>query len=361
MGTPSVRLVGVIPNGWWCLFTARLPPGRAGEIRWCLLAVIAHDQYMSGSEAVDAVDRVAREVGGMEVVDRLAALSGSDFTTVMLEIVRRRAARETPATVLRRYERDRFVRPGGTPWRSGRRAEDALLGCLSPETEVVALAPLVPLGTHSALATVSQHKVVTAIRACEVAADPTNALALEAAARRARARSGVVRLAAVQRVVRAQRFPAGWAAHFGLFATVTAGRDQGSLRFERAALCEQLRFAVAALRAAGVRRVQVALTPLSDAGQRIAAATAEALAAGGEPADIVMDDDRVGGRGYYRHLCFKVNALVDGPVNGTADGTAEEIGDGGFTDWTAQLLADGKERLLITGYGTDRLASVTAG
>jgi hypothetical protein len=296
----------------------------------------------------------------MEVVDRLAALSGSEFTTVMLEVVRRRAARETPASVLRRYQRDRFVRPSGIPWGSARRAKDILLGCLPPETEVVPLAPLVPLGTHSALGTVSQHKVVTTVRACEVAADPTNALALEAAARRARVPSGVVRLAAVQRVVRAQRFPAEQAAHFGLFATVTAGRDQGSLRFERDALGEQLRFAVAALRAAGVRRVQVALTPLSDAGQRIAAATAEALAAGAESADIVMDHDRVGGRGYYRHLCFKVNALADGPVNCTVDGAVEEIGDGGFTDWTAQLLADGKERLLITGYGTDRLASLTA-
>jgi hypothetical protein len=306
---------------------------------------------MSSSDAGNALDRAAREIGGMELVDRLAALSGSDFTTIMLEVVRRRAARETPATVLRRYQRDRFVRPGGTPWRSGRRAEDVLLGCLSPETEVVPLAPLVPLGTHSALATVSQHKVVTAIRACEVAADPTNALALEAAVRRARVPSGVVRLAAVQRVVRAQRFPAGWAAHFGLLATVTAGRDQGSGRFERAALGEQLRFAVAALRAAGVRRVQVALTPLSDAGERIASATVEALAADAAPADIVIDHERAGGRGYYRDLCFKVNSLVDG--------APEEIGDGGFTDWTARLLANGKERLLITGYGIDRLASLT--
>jgi len=204
---------------------------------------------MSG-DVNGAVDRVAREVGGMELVDRLAALSGSDFTTVMLEVVRRRAARETPATVLRRYRHDRFVRPGGTPWRPARRAEDALLGCLPPQTEVVPLAPLVPLGTHSALATVSQHKVVTAIRACEVAADPTNALALEAAVRRAGRASEFVRLAAVQRVVRAQRFPAGWAAHFGLFATVTAGRDTGSGRFEQAALAEQFRFAVAALRGA---------------------------------------------------------------------------------------------------------------
>jgi len=287
----------------------------------------------------------------MELVDRLAALSGSDFTTVMLEVVRRRAARETPATVLRRYRHDRFVRPGGTPWRPARRAEDALLGCLPPQTEVVPLAPLVPLGTHSALATVSQHKVVTAIRACEVAADPTNALALEAAVRRAGRASEFVRLAAVQRVVRAQRFPAGWAAHFGLFATVTAGRDTGSGRFEQAALAEQFRFAVAALRGAGVARVQVALTPLSEAGERIAAATAAALAA--EPAEIVTDHDRTAGRGYYRDLCFKVNALVDG--------APDEVGDGGFTDWTARLMADGKERLLIAGYGIDRLVAVTGG
>ena len=305
---------------------------------------------MSG-DVNGAVDRVAREVGGMELVDRLAALSGSDFTTVMLEVVRRRAARETPATVLRRYRHDRFVRPGGTPWRPARRAEDALLGCLPPQTEVVPLAPLVPLGTHSALATVSQHKVVTAIRACEVAADPTNALALEAAVRRAGRASEFVRLAAVQRVVRAQRFPAGWAAHFGLFATVTAGRDTGSGRFEQAALAEHFRFAVAALRAGGVARVQIALTPLSEAGERIAAATAAALAA--EPAEIVTDHDRTAGRGYYRDLCFKVNALVDG--------APDEVGDGGFTDWTARLMADGKERLLIAGYGIDRLVAVTGG
>ena len=304
---------------------------------------------MSSGDAGDALGRVAREIGGMELVDRLAALSGSDFTTVMLEVVRRRAARETPATVLRRYQHDRFVRPGGAPWRSARRAEDVLLGCLPPDIEVVPLAPLVPLGTHSALATVSQHKVVTAVRACEVAADPTNALALEAAVRRAGRPQETVRLAAIQRVVRAQRFPAGWSAHFPLFAMVTAGRDRGSRLFEEASIAEQLRFAVAALRTAGVTRVQVALTPLSDAGERIAATTAAALAT--EPAEIITDHDRAGGRGYYRDLCFKVNALVDG--------TPTEVGDGGFTDWTARLLANGKERLLIAGYGLDRLAAFT--
>src|ERR1700722_7167563 len=182
------------------------------------------------------LDRVADEIGGMEVVERLAALSGSDFASVMLEVVRRRAAKETPASVLPRYIRDGFVRPGdagpgGVSWQSRRRAEDVLLGCLPAQVEVVALAPLVPLGTHSALGTVSQDKIVTAIRACEVAADPTNALALEGAVRRrAHTTPGTVRLAAIQRVVRAQPFPAGWSAHFNLLAMVTAGRDEGSLR-----------------------------------------------------------------------------------------------------------------------------------
>ncbi|MGH3260904.1 MAG: hypothetical protein ACRDNS_02805 [Trebonia sp.] len=64
---------------------------------------------VAGAGSADAVSRVAREVGGMEVVDRLAALSGSDFTTVMLEVVRRRAARQTPASVLQHYRRDRVA------------------------------------------------------------------------------------------------------------------------------------------------------------------------------------------------------------------------------------------------------------
>jgi hypothetical protein len=304
----------------------------------------------AGREALPGVlGRVLPGIGGIGIVERLSALSGSDFTSVMLEVARRRAARETPANVLRRYERDRFVRAAGPPWRSLRLAEDTLLSCLPGNVDVVTLAPLVPLGAHSVLATVSQDKVVTAIRACEVAADPTNALALEAAVRRARAGGEVVRLAAVQRVVRAQPSgQPGYSAHFSLLGLVTAGRDQGSHRFERAALAEHVRFAAGGLAAAGLTRVQVALTPLSDAGQRIAAAVTDGLA--DVPADIVEDLTRQRGRGYYRDLCFKVNADTGGQL--------EEIGDGGFTDWTVRLTANRKERLLISGLGLDRLAAV---
>jgi len=314
----------------------------------------------------DALDRVLPRIGGSGVIDQLAALSGSDFTSVLLEVARRRAARQTPAGVLRRYEQDRFVRPGQVPAMALRRVEDMLLGGLPGDVEVVSLAPLVPLGTHSALGPVSQDKVVSTIRATEVAADPTNGLALEAASRRVRAREGAarsapVRLAAVQRAVRAQQLPdaPGFFAHFGLFALVTAGRDPGGLGFERSALAGQLRIAIRGVAAAialgpadDAAGVQVALTPLSDQGERIAAAVAAEL--GGEgTAEIVTDRERQAGRGYYRHLCFKVNVRTDGQP--------QEIGDGGFTDWTARLTANAKERLLICGLSTDRLATLAAG
>jgi hypothetical protein len=127
------------------------------------------------------------------------------------------------------------------------------------------------------------------------------------------------------------------------------GRDAGSLEFERSALGEQLGFAVRGVAAAGAAKIQVALTPLSEAGERLV----EAVRSGVDGAEVVTDRGREAGRGYYRDLCFKVNAWLRGEV--------AEVGDGGFTDWTARLIANQKERLLISGLATERLASFPFG
>jgi hypothetical protein len=336
---------------------------------------------MAESGRAGALARVAAAVGGSEVVERLVGLSGSDFTSLMLDVARRRAAQQTPADVLRRYRADRFVRPAEASWQSMRRAEDLLAETLRPEFELLTLAPLAPLGTHSALGPVSQDKVVTAMRSGEVAADPTNALALEAAARRialradggvrtqraaggdrmnrsgpeSAARAGAdtwVRLAAFQRVVRAQQMVRpGYLAHFSLLGLVTAGRDDGGRRFERGSVAEHVRALAAGLAAAGLARVQLALTPLSEAGEAIAIALPAELA--GAPVEIVLDRERVAGRGYYRDLCFKICVRAGGDL--------EEVGDGGFTDWAARLAASNKERLLISGVGLDRLVTFMEG
>lgn len=293
-----------------------------------------------------ALGRVQQRLGGDGVLEALTALPGADLTTLQLELARRRAAALSPADVLAQYRRDRFTGPSPVSFRALRRVEDALLDAVAAQpdpAEVVTLAPLAPLGTHSVLATVDQNKVVATARGTDVAADPTNALALEAAVRRrAAARRDVVRLAAVQRVVRAQFVDVpGMFAHFTLFAQVTAGRDGGGRGFERAALAEQLAVVTRALDRLGADGVEVRLTVLDPAFGPVAEAVEGA----------VDDPARATGRGYYQGLCFKVMARFGG-------GEPHEVGDGGFVGWTRDLLSDGKERLLIGGLGVDRLATL---
>ncbi len=234
-----------------------------------------------------------------------------------------------------------------------RRAEDLLAACLPADFEVLTLAPLVPLGTHSALGPVSQDKVVTAMRACETAADPTNALALEAAVRRIANRAGPVRLAAFQRVVRAQQLRPGYLAHFSLLGLVTAGRDDGGHRFEREAVAEHVRAVAAGLAAAGFApgpagadAAHAGRAGDRGRGRRLARGQSGAGTGGG----------RLRQRPPDRPWLLPRAVLQDQRHGAGAEWA--EVGDGGFTDWAARLTASNKERLLISGVGIDRVAAL---
>jgi hypothetical protein len=306
-----------------------------------------------------ALRRVVEHVGGPRLLDLLAdELSGADLTTLLLEVYRRRAQRLSPAEVMRRYRADRFVSPSPISFAALRRAEDAFVAALPEGFDVLVLAPVLPLAAQSAVSTVDPRKVIATVRGSEVAADPTNALALEAAVRRSAALAAdprsrtPIRLAASQRVTRAQRFDGpAMLAHFQLFGLVTAGRDTGSRSFEQEHLAEHLRFAVRALAAAGAQRTQIRLTVLDEAAgpdiEQARRAISDLPAA-----ELVEDPHRTAGRGYYTGLCFKVFAEIAGQL--------AEIGDGGFTNWTQLLTGNRKERLLISGYGIERLAAAPA-
>ncbi|WP_051452014.1 hypothetical protein [Actinospica robiniae] len=303
-----------------------------------------------------ALQRVLSRAGGPDLLDLLVTeLSGADLTTLLLEVFRRRADRLTPAEVMRRYRSDRFVGPARIDAAALRRAEEVLFAALPEGCESLVLSPLAPLATHSAVGSVDPRKVVATIRASEVAADPTNGLALEAAHRRSAAlaadprSSTPVRLAATQRVVRAQHFGApGMLAHFQLFGMVTAGRDTGDRAFERRHLVEHLQFAARVLSAAGVGHAEIRLTCLDEASIALLEHTRAALAAT-PGVDVLDDPERTSGRGYYTRLCYKIYATIGGEC--------VELADGGFVEWTQQLTGSRKERLLISGFGVDRLAA----
>jgi hypothetical protein len=270
-------------------------------------------------------DRIARELGTPDIVDRLASLPPTDLQSLMLEVYAKLSARQTPKRVLEQHRTNRFARPAD---KDPRRFTDldARAWSLLPKGFVpLELSPLAPLGASSALATVSQNKVVATSRNTEVMSDATNVLALEAALRR-REGQALVQLVASHRVVRAQA-PAEkhHRAHFRLLHLVSAGRGN---EFELAQLKEHLDFHRCFLEPFG--KVTIKLTDLG---------------AGLSVPDVVPYPERPSGRGYYVRACFKIHL---GDV---------EVGDGGFTEWTARLLSDTKERTLISAVATEHLAA----
>ncbi len=302
-----------------------------------------------------ALDRILRQPRMRETFELLTGeLSGADLTSLLLEVFRRRAEKLTAAEVFRRHRRDRFVMPSPIAFERLRRVEDACLAALPEAFQVSTLSPVVPLGTHSSVAVVDQNNVICTIRGTEVAADPTNGLALIAAwnrkdmlARDARS-SERARYAALQRVVRAQSFEGEISfPHFELFALATAGRDVGELLFERETVEEQLRVILAVLSALGASRIRLELTDFT--GGRFAPLIEHfRRKLTTDRVEVVERPDRSSGEGYYEGFCFKAFPAFQSE--------SIEVADGGFVDWTRKLVGSEKERLLISGIGLDRVA-----
>jgi hypothetical protein len=151
-----------------------------------------------------------------------------------------------------------------------------------------------------------------------------------------------VHLACCHRVLRAQPFDApGAFQHFRLFALVTSDRDAGSARTEANMLIAHLTFWAAALAElvpgtnATLRYTVFGFPPLAERIRDTVRPAIEPL-----PGHIAIeeDQDRQRGRGYNERGAIKIH----------------------FTDWTAQLTSDAKERCFTSCISTERLAARAA-
>lgn len=313
------------------------------------------------------LERILRESGIPELIDVLAErLAASDLQSLLLEVYRRRAASVHPGQLLERYTQDRFVRPSAMAPHILADFDRLAWSLLPAHYTVLELSPVCPLGTHASIATVDQKKVLSTLRNSEVVADATNVLALECALRRrllltAHPRSREqVNLCTSHRVVRTQAHQAvpGLLAHFRLFGLCSAGRDEGPLQFEVRNLREQISFYLHVLQAAStlgyqIHRVRVALTTLlpDQGGHLLNEEVLRPLMADFPEVCCELDPGRQSGRSYYTTACFHIFAT-------NTAGSELELIDGGFTTWTRQLLSNQKERLLISGLGSERLGSL---
>jgi hypothetical protein len=306
-------------------------------------------------------DRIERELGIPGLASLLAErLDPADLQSLLLDVYRRLVVRRQTSAILSDYTTNRFVHPSTISPARSLAWENVALSQLPDSFEALELSPVCPLGASSAIAGLGQDWALSTIRNTEVVSDSTNVLALEAAVRRRQLKqtdprsATPVHLAASHRLLRTRLYSdPRLSSHFRVYSLCSAGRDRGGFQFETDALVQQIGFYLSAVRAylgASVP-LRLSLTILDPE----ATAAAERLLDGVRrrfmAVEAVVDPSRTAGRAYYRTLCFWILVPND-------EGEPTQLVDGGCVDWTQRLLSDAKERLVVSGIGTDRVCNM---
>ncbi len=360
------------------------------------------------------IRRILAELGAPDLVETLGErLSASDLQSLLLHVMHRRAGRVSASEVLAQGERAALTWPSSLGARVALAIDQAAFSAAA-DFEAIDLSPVAPLGIDAVLGRIHTNNVLTAVRPVQALADPTSAMALEAARRRRRQRSAEpIHLCASQRCIRLQPTDLpGYTPHFRLFGLVTAGRDIGSDGFELTALAVHLRtylrlFRLLAAQGFAFPDVEVTASDTSVIREllRLQGIGSERLASVHVhyPASVArfLEENRVTLPRDILDQAADLPPLEDKPAAAAAqrlarvrrevfaplaaefpeaqwridgsrlaglsyytglclqiwardcDGVHHALADGGMTSWTAELLNDRKERLLASGIGTE--------
>jgi hypothetical protein len=290
---------------------------------------------------------------GIDLVTILAEeLSGSELNSLLLEVFDKKASQLKPSQLLQQYRTNRFVQPAAVDVLQLRAKETRTLQLLEQHGFVpLELSPVSLLGTCSAVAPVSQKKIISATRGTEVLSDATNAIALHIAAQKKQKEAATVQqYCTTHRHVRTPPVKIkGHSPHFTIACWVSAGPDTGSYTFETNAIREHFQILQAVLKQ--VFHVEVQYFKLQPRtgykqGDQLLSRAFDNIR---NDFPVVLDTSAAA-NDYYQGIQYKAIIRVDGEEI--------EIADGGFVNWTQQLLENKKERCFITGLGIDYLSQI---
>lgn len=191
------------------------------------------------------LEKIFSKLGMNDFSDQVAEkLSGTEFNSLMLDLFRKRAETIRPERLVKEFEENRFVQPAKTDTIRSRELELEWLKYADKKGfSVITLSPVCPLGSCSAVGTVSQNKVLSSLKGTEVVSDATNVLALQTALdfKGETNKDKLVKYATVHRHLRTQYFDnPNFTAHFSLLCMATGGFDKGSYLFEVGHLNEHI-------------------------------------------------------------------------------------------------------------------------
>lgn len=313
----------------------------------------------------DVTRKLLEKLGSPELLKWLAeGLSGTELNTLLLDVLREKAKATSAPALLKKYQLNRFVKPADLPVLELKKTELELLTLFKKHHfEPIELSPVSILGSCSVVALADQHKILSALRGTEVLADATNAMALHVSDLKKRKLwvpgnpAEKLRFGTIQRHVRTQSITAaGFTPHFKIGGFVTSGLDTGSFMFEKESLLEQIQLMYAIYK--GYYDVQgLSFRFLCRSGyadpSRLAREVRDHILLRLPDLDIEIVDKPEKEISYYKGIQYKTDIKWN---NNTF-----EIADGGFVDWTQQILQNRKERFLIGGIGFEYMFRVMNG
>jgi hypothetical protein len=341
----------------------------------------------------------------------------AELQSLLLKVYEDRTKQLEVKDLAKRYQENRFVKPCDISQKELHILESSIFEQVPAEFICTELSPVNPLGTNSVLTKINQKNVLSTIRNVEVIGDPTTALALECATKRRELIENNnilenVNLCTNQRCIRLQQpvEELGFTAHFKIFAMCTAGKDVGSRKFEAKSILKHIDTYLSILNDFSKKNYEIndihvavsdiriiesliakhnidrkTITANTDnesfrpfehysinlpshlegmadiekvktSDQEIEKIIKELLELDNGLVKILkekypnikfyFDIERIAGVGYYENLCYKISAK-------NKHGAEFPLVDGGLTDWTKKLLNNKKERLMISGFGSE--------
>lgn len=298
------------------------------------------------------LNSILNEVGDKDIINKLSSLSKSDLNSLLLEVFKRQVDNQNAMDILKSFQINRFTTPSNIDPEKFHTLESHLLKKAQEiGIKTTMLSPSAPLGSCSAFGSVDQYNIVSALRGTEILSDPSNMLAIIIAdklKRKEESNKTPIHLATTARTIRAQNFSGkNFYSHFGLYCMVSSGKDTGSYACEKELLEKHLNyykeilnekengcFSIILHRRNGYKDSEGFFDKMLNTFKLICPHT-----------NISIQNDDIHNN-YYKGINFKISL-----VNGSE---IIEIIDGGFVDWTYQMLGNKKERCLISGIGLDR-------
>ena len=309
--------------------------------------------------ASEIISRILERINRPDLLKVLVEdLSGSELNTLLLEIFSDRTRSLSAHELLSLYRENRFTKPADLPVLEMRQTELDILHLFKKYSfDPIELSPVSVLGSCSVVGPADQKKILSALRGTEVLADTTNAIALHVSDLKQRKMlpERVTRFSNIQRMVRTQSISEkGFTPHFKAGCLVSCGNDLGNFEFEKEALKEHVQllkalfleyYKMEGIRFRLIRRGNYPSDFLDEVRNFLRAENPDS-----EITDVQKPEKE---SNYYKGLQYKADIVFKGK--------SYEIADGGFVDWTQQLLQNRKERMLSTGFGFDLMYRISQG